>query len=320
MLAHLRESLALSTQGIPRRWLHYPYEALFNLTKTKLQSPSCDVWLRNSLANDYWEFAQSDLDLTVWVTGGFRDAAAKWPKIKAQRYLLIGGEIHVFPAELVPKYVNYANPLELGRDPILASKISFKRKPTNSEKIAFIIKSLLNDKKLAHQPNLRRRKWHFILSSLELGFERLPPSFNCEYVVANFLKPNVSWLQAFSVEEICLVLGTSKCPVELSNLEKMLKPNQQVWFDQTGSEDAKIIEEAREDFLEYLFSMMCWEVWGIFPLVQLTCGLTLLQLSQHINNQLRLLDALLLSSERKEFLRKGFLELQSDYSSIRDSF
>ncbi len=320
MLAHFRESLALSSQGIPRRWLIIPYTLLFHLTKRSLKTPDCDLWLRNSLANDYWEFAQSDLDLTVWANGGMKDAAILWPRIKSMRKMLLGGEIHIFPSDLVSKYLAYANPLELGRDPLLAAKISFTRKPTKYEKIAFLVKSLINDKKLASQPGLRRKKWLWILKSVDPDYQFLPLNFSCEYIISKFLKPLAPWLDLFSAEEISFVLRTPQCPIELSGLEKMLKPNQQIWFDLEISEDSLLLERAGSEFQVYLFSMMSWEVWGIFPLVQLTCGLTLLQLSQHIKNQMRLIDQLEISDERKLFLKNGFIQLQNDYDSIRDRF
>lgn len=320
MLSHLRESLALSSQGIPRRWLIIPYEILLKLVRQRLEPPACDVWLRNSLANNYWEFAQSDLDLTVWISGGMQDAALCWPSIKASRNLLLGGEIHIFPSDLVPKYVAYANPLELKRDSVLARRLNFERAPTKYEKIVFLVKSLLSDKKLATQPDLRKKKWHFILSSVEKSFDKLPMNFNQEYVIREFLKPLAPWLDGYSVKDISQSLGTHRYAEMPTRLDKMLKPNQYPWFDPRIEGDFTLLEGAGPDFQEFLFSMICWEIWGIFPLVQLTCGLSLLQLSQHTENQTRLINLLELSEDRKVFLKNGFSQLRDDYSLIRDSF
>jgi hypothetical protein len=208
----------------------------------------------------------------------------------------------------------------LNRDPVLARRLNFDRSPTKYEKIVFLVKSLLSDKKLAIQPSLRKKKWHFILSSVEKSFDKLPINFNRDYVIAEFLKPLAPWLDGYSVEDISQSLGTHRYAEMPTRLDKMLKPNQYPWFDPQIEGDFSLLEGAGPDFQEFLFSMICWEIWGIFPLVQLTCGLSLLQLSQHTQNQTRLVNLLDVAEERKIFLKKGFSQLWDEYSLIQDSF
>lgn len=295
-----------------------PYDLLFFFIENKLQSQATQVWLRNSLANDYWEFAQSDLDLTVWVEGGMEQAAKTWLEIIPLRKLLVGGEVHVFASAVVAKYLPYANPLELARDPRLAVRLSFDRLPTRAEKVAYLVKSIQSDKKLAILPSIRQRKWRWILA--QLGLELPVRELTREVLIREVLKPLAPWLAAFSVEDIVCVLGSTDNPADLRTLEAMLKPNQEAWFDQRVARDTRLLEQLDEEFHEYLAAMVSWEIWGISPLVQLTCGLTLLQLTQHSQNQVRLIEHLKISPARRHFLVEGFKQLLADYELIRDRF
>ena len=125
MLRFLRSGLAISSRSLPRELLFWPYALILKYLKILIKSLDAELWLRNSLRLNYWEFAQSDIDLSIWVSGGPREALRAWEVFKTKRSILLGGEVQIYASTWVAKMLPYANQWEVSRDPDLLVRSQF---------------------------------------------------------------------------------------------------------------------------------------------------------------------------------------------------
>lgn len=316
MFRHLRESLLLSTKSIPRNKLKFVYDIFLSSIKKISQSSEVEVWTRNSLALDYWEFGVSDIDISIFVDGDIELAYRVWKDVKKYRPLLLGGEIHIYTPESLVLFSNYANHFEIMRDPVLAKKIDLNVDlfADFTKSVLFISKMLESDKGLLRTPQYRQRKWHHHFKTIWI--DKSDEFITIETVV-NYLSQNCPFNNVYSKQELKhYFLNLPIDENKKRTLDRILYPNRHVWARQEKDLDQHLLTLMTDTSHHFLELMLHWEIWGLSPLTQITSKLSSLQLTQHIDNQRKLTDLLRISSDSKELVHTGFDKLLNYYKPI----
>jgi|GEM_PF-4572829 len=317
MSRFLRSGLARASHSLPRELLFWPYAILIKYLKAQIDSLGAKLWLRNSLRLGYWEFAQSDIDLAIWVKGGAREALQVWNKLKSKRFALLGGEVQIYSSDWVHKMLPYANPWEVARDPDLLHHTKFTPAPgTVPERLVFLIKMLASDKELWVNPASRQKKWQYHLTQLGIVFDGpVTGELVCRLIFErlDFVDVEYAALEAY----FHTPRPVPALPTAATDLDRLLTPNKYCWFAQATAQDEIFLSKLDEQGHAYLATMMSWEVWGLFPLTQVVQELSQIQLEGHIVNQRRLLEHLVVPTAP---LQSGFTLLTDYYAEITGSY
>lgn len=317
MSRFLRSGLAKASQSLPRDLLFWPYALLIKYLKAQTDSLGAQLWLRNSLRLGYWEFAQSDIDLAIWVKGGAGEALQVWHTLKSKRFALLGGEVQIYSSDWVHKMLPYANPWEVARDPDLLRHAKFAPAAgTAHEQLVFLIKMLSSDKELWVNAASRQKKWQYHLAQLGIRLEGpVTGEFVCGLIFErlDFVDVEYAALEAY----FHTPRPVPALPTAATDLDRLLNPNKYCWFAQATAQDEIFLRKLDERGHAYLATLMSWEVWGLFPLTQVVQELSQLQLEGHIINQRRLLERLVVPTAH---LQSGFSLLTDYYAEISGSY
>lgn len=265
--------------------------------------------MRNSLATGHWLFAESDLDLSIWVEGGAREAQLAWDAVRRRaRWWLLGGEVQIYASQAVWDFLPFSNPWELARDPGLLAHTGWTSSAASeAQTVTFLVRQLIADHGLRYDPASRARRWENHLA--RMGHE-LPQPFALDGLVAQ-LRGHAAFAK---YDHADLVDGLAAGPQ--GPLGRLLFPNQCVWFQNDVEGDRRFIDGLTPEVLDYLAATLDWEVWGLSPFTLVTAGHTLEGLRGHVQNMHLFLEFLPLPAARAQRLRRGFERLLSYYGEL----
>jgi hypothetical protein len=310
-LNHFRISIAKSSVSLSKSIKILPYNFIYFLVLKFIGLNRKRVWFRNSLALNYWQFALSDVDLSI-MAKDLDQAIATSIVLKDLRWLLLGGEVQVYREDSVAQFIESGNVYEIQRDPILCKYLDFSREGSDYEKAFFIFKSLLSDKQISLYPELRQEKWksHFRLIGKEMDFfankENLI-NFFCSY---DFIKNDMSPNQL----AICLDPKSR----ESADIYPFLFSNQIAWVSDDSESYIRLVKEASLEINEFIHCSIMWEVWGLYPMAQLFIESNFSQIFDHLQNQHALLSILKIDEEKKEKTSKVLDLLIEQYKKIQE--
>lgn len=315
MINYFRTGLARSAANFPRPLAIKPYRLLLETLIRLSGLEKSNAWLRNSLALDYWELGLSDLDLSIWNEGGVVSAVNAWRKVIPYRKLLLGGEVQVYSSDYVDKFIAYANPWELRRDPHLLRKLEYQINFTHPMHLTvFLVRMLLADTGLRKNIEGRQRKWREHLRAMQLPVPRV---ITWEYLV-DLLHTREPFLHYQKEELGEALLKTEHDSYNANGLDRLINANHHVWDDIVQSEDQFWFSTYPSSIHEFLAAMVEWEIWGVFSLGPVTEGLDINLLGGFWLNQRRLIRLLKITQERKESLLNGIDLLENFYRPITD--
>jgi hypothetical protein len=307
----LRSKLAHLGEYLPRELQRLPYELLLTAARLRVrrQVPRSDIWVRNSLATGHWLFAQSDLDLSIWVEGGALDAQRAWDAVRRHaRWWLLGGEVHIYSARAVWDFLPYSNPWELARDPRLLAQTGWTSSAaSDAQSTTFLVRQLIADNGLRYDPASRARRWENHLARMG---HALPSPFDLPGLVE--LLRHYPAFAGHGRDE--LLAGLEAGPQ--GPLGRLLFPNQRVWFQNDVDGDRRFVDGLTPAVLDYLAATLDWEVWGLSPFTLVTAGHSLENLRGHARNMQLFLEFLPLPAARVQRLRRGFDRLLSYYGEL----
>ncbi len=307
----LRSELAHLGECLPRELQRLPYDLLLTAARLRVRRhvPRSDIWVRNSLATGHWLFAESDLDLSIWVEGGAREARAAWDAIRpGAHWWLLGGEVQIYASDVVWDFLPFSNPLELARDPGLLAHTGWTSTPfSEAQGVAFLVRQLIADRGLRYDPASRARRWENHLARMG---HALPDPFGLSGLVEI-----LRGYQAFAGHGCAeLVQGLEEGP--RGRLGRLLFPNQHVWLQGDGDGDRRFLDGVSSHVHDYLAATLDWEVWGLSPFTLVTEGHSLEDLRGHVRNMQLLVERLPLPAARGQRLRRGFDQLLSFYAAL----
>ncbi len=317
MSRYLRSLVSKHSNHLPRNLLYSFYTSLFSVFR-KLTGLSPDqIWVRNSLALDYWEFGQSDLDISILVPGGSREAYKIYRRIKPLRKLLLGGEIQIYTTESLKRFTEYSNVFEVNRDPILfeLTKHLITNNHLDLKKNIFLLKLFASDKSLFDSPDLRQRKWKHHLDLVGYHLDKISAES-----LAKLLAENYPFNEVLSDLDILKAIRHSFHNFNIHNLSrtnKILFPNRYVWINQNDTDDILDLESLTDETHRYLGLMVEWEIWGLSSLTHITSGFPLKNLFDHVENQIRLVECLRIATTEKERLVSGLRNLAEYYEDLK---
>jgi hypothetical protein len=311
-LTPVRLLIAKWAATFPREAQRWPYELMLSLARFRVQKacPTASVWARNSFALDHWIFAMSDLDLSIWVNGGAREAQRAWDALKTgARWNLLGGETHVYCSEALSLFLPFGNPWELHRDPLLLERLGHRPpSPTPAQTLTYFVRQLLADQSLLNHPEARVGKWQRHFTALGLPF---PQPFGVTALAQRLVDTEV--FAPFPAEEIVTALETRDPPPAL---KRLLFPNQHVWCYLEAELDHQFVRQLPAAGHEYLAAMVEWEIWGLSPFTLVMAGFDATNLRGHWANQTSLIQLLTLTDDRRAGLTQGMSDLLHFYDSL----
>lgn len=313
-LDYFRAGLARASSGLPRGLARKLYDWPLGQLRSHLDLGPEQIWVRNSLALDYWELGLSDIDLSIWVEGDVYACVAVWQKLQPHLPLLIGGEVHIYSAPLVRALLPMANPWELRRDPGLLQKTRFTPNFVRpSAATVFLARMLQADRRLRHDPTNRQRKWRDHLRALDLPV----PALITWSGLVDLLHQRAPF-QHFSRAELEHELSYEgpHDHYQAGVLGRILRANHHIWGDIVRTDDEVALAQMSDDAHGYLADMVAWEIWGISPLTQIICGYDPDLLKGFWGIQRWLIQHLRISAERRHELSLGFDALERFYAPL----
>ena len=305
--------MARSSSALPRSLTKRPYDWLLALLIGRSGLASSSVWVRNSLALDYWELGLSDLDLTVLVEGDAHAALDAWSQLRPLRMLLIGGEVQIYTHKGAIHLMSYANPWELRRDPGLLRRLECLPSFANPmHRTVFLTRMLLADSGLIKFPWGRQRKWREHLQAMQLP---VPATITWAYLVdlLHAQPPFDNFLRS-ELEET--LLSSRHNSHEASALNRLIRANNHIWGEFVKEQDDQCLNDYSPQAHEFLACMVEWEIWGLSSFTPVTTNQDLAGLVGFWNIQQRLINSLRIDSKRKQWLLDGFDYLANYYRSL----
>lgn len=315
MLDYFRAGLARSAAGLPRRLGLWPYRQLLALLMQKSGIGPQNLWLRNSLVLDYWEFGLSDLDVAVWVDGGASEANEAWRRVSPHRRLLMGGEVQLYSSEWVRRFVAYGNPWELRRDPQLLRRLEYVPSFSNPHHATlFLMRMLKADRGLQRDPVGRQRKWREHLRAMQWP---VPAFITWEYLVGE-LALRAPFQEYSDAELSASLTKTEHTFYNFSALDRLVHANHHVWDQFVKEEDQSCLESFSAQAHEHLACLIEWEVWGVSTLASITSGYEPKSLLGYWYNLRKLIGLLKVDRERSQWLLDGVALLEEFYRPLTD--
>ncbi len=308
---YLRQNIARSSANLPRSVAFLPYKLLFTLIRALSGLPDDKLWLRNSLALDYWELGLSDLDLSLYSKGGSSEAAALWSRFQGFRFLSLGGEVQVYSETQLERLLTFCNYFEAQRDPKLSARMAtVKRTAHPLEANVFLIKMLMSDKGLRRSPELRHRKWERMIGLLE----RPPLNSVSMRSVYEELYQHSLLRNTFSSDELWQSIET---PHEGSlRAQLVLEPNKVVITAERLPRLVEALSQLPRELHGLISMHQRWEIWGLSCLTPITHGFSKENLFHHISNQVALTGLLNIEKSIREELCEGFEVLREYYGPL----
>ena len=307
----LRAGLSRSSRNVPLALRRFPYDVMLGAVRRILKDGRTTVWPRNSLALGYWEFGSSDIDLSVWVEGGAQEVRQTWSRVQPWKWMLLGGETQIYSSSMIERFLSYANPFELMRDPLLIEKLGYPHlRKSEGQKTTFLARMLLADHVLKFDHHAHAGKWGHHLRFM--GYSEATPK---DFGSLVELLHQTEAFKEFSFEELAetILMPKPQSQLQTSFLQKLLYSNHHPWLDQAKAKDIEDLGKASQAQHEYLAHMIEWEIWGLFPMTIVIHGIPFKGLEHHILNQTRLLEHLRLSSDKKMHIQAGFTQLLDLY-------
>jgi len=268
------------------------------------------VAIRNSYALDYYEPLFSDIDITLLTSSKQKNVIAKiLQKLKAQKtWNRMIGEINVYYSEDLGQVLRCCNPLELRRDPFIASHGHVLNPPTLEEKIVFFAKMLEADHvALQVRPETRQKKWDYHSRQVFAdGLQVRSPSVDhlLETVASHWQISDTGWKNSlreyFSRKNQLMTFPHAE-------LEALLRENPW-WWACFANKFCFLNLNVELSSLQWrcLLATLRWEIWGIY--VQ-SADIEEGSLTLHSQNLTRFLSHLLTIPTLEEFLQRELKEI-----------
>lgn len=287
--------------------MRYPYELLYKLLSLTLGRNNSEVWLRNSLALDYWQFGLSDIDLSIYCSTN-KYALEAIQTLKSVRLLLLGGEVQIYTSEQLEIFFDYANPIELRRDPHLLSKQKITKKPDELDEVVFLLKMLLSDHSLDTIPGLREPKWRTNFKLIEKPLKKFSKH---KILIAIHRYPVIGDNISFSDFESFFLRP---------QIDHMLAPlflsNKIAWHTDEARSMLDEVSELNPKLHQLLNRWQQWEIWGLSVFTPLTHRFSKESFFSHLISQNTLNHALNLPLAERDKVDSGFRALRSFYDDF----